>query len=370
MSYIVKMFARKLTPIYLRQGDVQDLGTGNALTSFKPLPGGGFYDNYRAGKSPQGIRPLSKSGIFWGTDQELFDDLQAWRALLGVRERAVIEFDNGSLLWQWARLQNIATPRTADNKGGWLPVTFTWITAAQNWRQFIHADDFWTFGDDEWTWGDAAAAFGVGVEEFVLADADETVTVTHNGTIDAPNVLVRLEMTGEWGDVTVINETTGQYIKIDRSPEFGIATIDQTPWIEIDASAKRIQAARTIEATIQPAYHDFNPNRIRVFPTGIHGVTTGDTLRLKNAGVYSGDYPGAVSSGDYEVYVPVAGDFEGYGTQYGGTLQGMYDIYDLAIISDKKRWLVLAPGDNSIRVIWSQFPASATLKVSFDDHYA
>lgn len=364
MSYVLSLFGDKPIPIYIRQGDVQNIGTGNSLTSFKPLPGGGFYDNYRSAKSPQGIRPLSKSGVFWGTNQELFDELQAWRALLGTRDRLTVEFDNGSLLWQWARLQNIDTPRTSDNVGGWLPVTFTWITAAQNWRSFVHAEDWWEFGDDTWAWGDASAAFGVGIEEFVLTDADETVTVTQGGTIDAPNVLVRLEMTGEWGDVTIINETTGQYIKIDRE------TVDQTPWIEIDASAKRIQAARTTEALIQPAYHDFDPNRIRVFPAGIHGVTTGDTLRLKDAGVYSGDYPGAVSSGAYEVYVPVAGDFEGYGTQYGGTLQGMYDIYDLAIISDKKRWFVLAPGDNSIRVIWSQFPASATLKVSFDDHYA
>lgn len=369
MPYVISMFGNLKLPIYIRQGDSQSMGTGAAQTSFLPLPGGGFYDNYRGGKSPQGTRPLTKSGLFWGTPAELRAELMAWRAMLGVRERLTLEFDDGTMLWQWARLQNVDTPRPSDAKSQWNPVTFTWITAAQNWRSFVHAEGIWSWGDSSWLFGDGSAAFGVGQVEFTLGDADETVTVTHNGTIDAPNVLLRLEMTGAWGDVTIINQTTGQYIKIDRSPDFGIATIDQTPWLEIDASARRIQAARLVETLIQPATHEFNPNRIHVSPAGAHGLTTGDSVRLRGAGAYSGDYAGVVTEGAYSFYVPVAGDFEGYGTQYGGTLQGMYDIYDLAAISDKKRWFVLAPGDNIIRVIWSQFPTSATLKVSFDEHY-
>lgn len=364
MSYVLSLFGSKPVPIYIRQGDVQNIGTGAALTSFQPLPGGGFYDNYRRSKSPQGIHPLSKSGVFWGTDQELFDDLMEWRALLGTRDRIVIEFDNGSQLWQWARLQNIDTPRTSDNKGGWLPVTFTWITAAQNWRSFVHADDWWAWGDGTWFFGDASAAFGVGSEEYAITSDDQTVTVTHNGTVEAPNVTIRLEMVGEWQDVTIINETTGQQIVIDRS------ATDRAPWIEIDAGARRVIAARPVEALVQPAMHLFSPNRVEVLTAGPHGLTDGDGVRLKDVGVYDGDYDGVVTEGSYGFYVPVAGDFKPYGTIYGGTAQGFSNIYDQTTFSDRKRWLVLAPGDNQIRVLFSPYPGSATLKVFFDDHYA
>ena len=134
MPYVIQQFGNLIVPPYLHPGDGQDLGTGGALTSFLQLPGGGYYDNYQSHISPQGIRPISKSGIFLGTPQELREQLDAWRAMLGRRAKLAVLFDDGALRWQWARLQDVSTPRGVEVKHGWMPFAFTWITAAQNWR--------------------------------------------------------------------------------------------------------------------------------------------------------------------------------------------------------------------------------------------
>lgn len=361
MAYIIRMFNGLEISPYLRAGDNQDLGTGAALTSFLPLPGGGYYDNYRDLKSPQGIRPITKSGLFLGTQTELRQELQAWRAMLGVRGRLTVEFDDGILRWQWARLQDVSTPRPRENKGGWLQFALTWITAAQNWRGVVYGEEDWTWGDGTWLFGDGSAEMGVDAQSFTLSDADETVTVTHNGDIDAPNVTLRLEMTGSWEDVTIVNETTGQQLIVER------AAPDSTPMLEINAGARSLYLVGAPQ-TINTIYRD--RDSLEIDTSAAHGLASGTTIRIKGTGEYDGDYYPIGTVPPIEISAPIAPTRAAYGTIHTGTVRALTDAYDVTTLTDKARWLVLAPGDNVLRVTWSTFPTTATLTVEFVDHYA
>ncbi|HTC79097.1 MAG TPA: hypothetical protein VK657_10800, partial [Terriglobales bacterium] len=217
MPYTVKMAGDLILPPHLRAGDSQTLGTGAAATSFLALPGGGFYDNYQDKISPQGIRPISASRLLVGTAAQLRAQVQAWRGQLGRRVRLTVEWDDGQLMWQWARLQNVDTPRGIENKGGWCPLGLTWISAAQNWRGIVRAEVAWRWGDGSWRFGDGSSAYGISGPSFPLTSADQTVTVRHGGSIDAPNVTLRFDITGSWQNLTVINRTTGQQMFIVRS---------------------------------------------------------------------------------------------------------------------------------------------------------
>lgn len=368
MSYIIKAFGNLIVPPYLRPGDSQDLGTGAALTSFLQLPGGGYYDNYQDKKSPQGIRPISKSGIFIGTDSELRTQLDAWRAMMGRRERLTIEYDDGALRWQWARLQDVSTPRTKDDKKGWLPFTFTWITAAQNWRGTTASD--WTWGDGSWAFGDGSAEFGVGSYTYPLTGSG-VVSVYHGGSIYASNVVLRLDVPAAWEDVTIVNETTGQTIAIDR------ASATARPWIEIDSGARTIYLARKAPVPVDLIWRVGNFVHVRT--ADVHGLTTtvvtsgivaGDPFRLEGVGDYDGTYYPAWTEGTSQFYFVVPGDFEPYETRSGGSMTGLFNLYGLATISDRKRWFSLAPGYNTLRVEFSgTIPAAATLTVEFTDHH-
>lgn len=363
MSYVLKLFDGLLIPEEIQRGDSQDLGTGSALTSFLPLPGGGYYDNYQDRKSPQGIRPLSKLGLFWGTHSELRELLDDWRAKIGVRGRLTIEYDDGSLRWQWARLQDVSTPRPSNAKGGWLPFTFTWITAAQNWRGVVYGEEDWTWGDESWVFGDGSAEMGVGAQTFTLADADERITVTHNGNIDAPNVKLRFDMVGTWQDLTVVNETTGQQIIINR------AASDVSTWVEIDAAGRKMWLGQNAPQPIVTATRQ--QNNINVLVTGALGFATGevDTIRLEDAGVYTGTYyPTTESAG--LLLAAMSPRNPAYGSLAIGTAQRLIDLYSVATISDRDRWLVLVSGDNTIHIELQPFPTSATVRVEFVDHYA
>lgn len=360
MTYRVRLFDGLPLPEYITRGDQQTMGSGSALTAFLQLPGGGYYDNYQHRKSPQGIRPISKSGLFYGTAAELRAELLAWRAKIGVRGRLTVEFDDGLLLWQWARLQDVDAPRPAAAKSHWNPVTFTWITAAQNWRSFVHEEGVWTWGDGEWAFGDGAAGFGVGVETFTLTSATQTVTVTHNGTIDAPNVALRFTIPAAWEIIRIVNETTGQNISMGR-PTTAIG-----PLFELDAGARRMvigDAEVTLASAVRAG------NTVVVQTAAAHGLVEGMTVRLSGTGLYDGDYYPIYAISSHQFTILLRPDHTGWGTTTEGTARGLSDTYGRATVSDLNRWFVLAPGENDITVTWQPFPGTVTMTVGFDDHY-
>jgi len=378
VSYVIQSFGDLIVPPWLHAGDAQDIGTGGALTSFLQLPGGGYYDNYQSSISPQGIRPISKSGVFLGTPTELRQQLDAWRAMLGHRAKLSVLFDDGALRWQWARLQDVSTPRGVEVKRGWLPFALTWITAAQNWRGAVNEE--WTWGDGTWDFGDGSAYYGVGKQVFSLTGSAATFTVNHGGSIDASNVKLRFDIMEAWQDLKIINQTTGQTIDIDRGSAIA------RPWVEIDSGARTVYLAQTTARTITAIYREMN--RVWVITSLPHGLDThayydligGQAFRIEGSGAYNGTYFPAITS--YADLIPVTankfyfivpGDFPAYGGVSGGKMTGLYDIYDLVNVSDRKRWLVLAPGNNQINIAFTPIPSSpfhVTMTVEFTDHHA
>lgn len=365
MPYIVKLFDGLAVPEYIRPGDSQDMGTGAALTSFLQLPGGGYYDNYRDRTSPQGIRPINKTGVLWGTDAELRAQVDSWRAKLGKRGRLTVEFDDGSMRWQWARLQDVSTPRSYDNRGGWCPIALTWITAAQNWRGYVYDAPSWEWGDESWFFGDGSTGFGVGATTYTVTTSGTLCTVTHNGAIDAGNVTLRFEMTGSWDDLTVINRATGQRIYLNRSAAAA------TPWLEINAGARSIYSGA---AAVNLSSISRTANTATCTTASGHGMTVaGDpyTVRIEDTELYDGDYYPAYRNGsDTLFYVALSPFLTSYGTSITGSVRVLTDLYSLTDFSDRARWLVLAPGDNVLEVTWNTAPTSASMTVEFVDHYA
>lgn len=360
MPYSVVQAGELSVPPYLRAGDSQTLGTGQAQTSFLSLPGGGFYDNYQDKVSPQGIRPISASRLLLGTAAELRAQVQAWRGQLGRRVRLTVEWDDGELMWQWARLQNVDTPRGIENKGGWCPLALTWISAAQNWRGIERDLTGWTWGDGTWRFGDGSAGFGISGPSFAVTAADQTFTVTQDGSIDAPNVTLRFAINGTWQNLTVINKTTGQQIYIVRS------AADSTPFVEIDTGAHSIYSGGAL-VNIGSIYR--LQNQIKVTAIG-NGLTTGDTVRIQDTGIYDGDYYPVSTETSSAFHVTVPANFSGYGTLGFGSMRRLDDLYGVTTFTDPARWMVLAPGDNAIQVIWSTMPTGATLFVGYNDQYA
>lgn len=358
MSFKLILFGALPIPEEIQRGDTQTLGTGAALTSFLQLPGGGWYDNYRDRKSPQGIRPISKSGLFVGTHDELDDMLMAWRAVIGVRERLTARMDNGRLMWQWARLQNVDTPRASNVKGGWLPFAFTWISAAQNWRGVVWDEADWTWGDSTWLFGDGTSEMGVDSQTFVLPDSSETVLVAHGGNIDAPNVTLRFAITGTWQDLTIVNQTTAQAIVINR------AASDTLPMVEINAGARSIYAMTAPQA----ATVERSMSVVSVTTGSAHELVTGDTVRIEDGDEYDGDYYPATVTSSTVFTVPISPRSSAYGA-IAATIRKLTDLYGVTTFNDIERWMVMAPGANSVLITWSPFPTSATLTAEFVDHY-
>jgi hypothetical protein len=364
MAFILSQFDGLEVPIYIQRSDSQDIGNGNALMAFLSLPGGGFFDNFGSGVSGQSIQPIHKGGVLLGDADELREQLHAWRAKLGKRGKLTTLWDDGTLLWHWARLQSASSPRGGEMKGGYLPIDFTWMKGAQGWRGPLHGADAWVWGDGSWTFGDGSAEFDSGSYTYTLADSNEVVTITNSGTTDAPYILLRLEMTGTWQDVTIINQTTGQQIIINRD------TSDSKDWLEINTGSRVIIAGAPSSHHIDTAYRTLN--EILVTTLEEHGITTGDSVRITGTTIYDGDYDLAVYQSTTQFQLNITPDISSYGTvTYGtGMIQELTSLYADATITDRKRWLTLAPGDNDIQVIWSPFPTTATLKASYYDQYS
>lgn len=359
MAYKILLFGDLPIPDFIRQGDSQNMGTGRALTAFRQLPGGGWYDNYRGRRSPQGIRPITKSGVFVGTEQELDDELMAWRALLGERRKLTVRMSSGRLMWQWAILQDVDAQRPSDAVVGWNPVAFTWISVAQNWRGVVYGEEDWTWGDGSWLFGDGTAELGVGAQEFTLSGASDQVLVTHGGSIDASNVLLRFTMTGTWQDITIVNHTTGQHIVLDRDAS------STSPTVEIDAGARSIY----VLAASTPGSGSRNMNTVTVVTDDAHNLVTGDTVRIANSTQYNGDYYPITVVNSTTFTFTISHRNDGYGTA-GVDVYRMVDLYSDTAFSDLERWLVLVPGTNVINIAFSPTPTTAALTAEFVDHYA
>lgn len=202
MAYRIHNFDGLQLSEYLQDGDSQNMGTGEALTKFQQLPNGTFYDFYGSNQSPQGIRPIQKRCLLSADTSALLKTaMDNVRAKLGVRGKLTVQYDDGTLRWQWARL------KTADMEEEWNaaatinPCYMEWVTAAQYWYEIINTPTEWTVGDSTWVLGDGTAETGEnGTEETLTATGatgtgppaggtTQTINTTHGGNINAINMI-------------------------------------------------------------------------------------------------------------------------------------------------------------------------------------
>lgn len=264
MSYRISAFDALELPHLRTLEQEHDMGTGAALTSFQQLPNGTFYDNYGSAKSPQGIRPLILQGwLVEETEAALRTALDALRKKLGVRGKLTVHFEDDRLRWQWARLVDVETPsRTAHLRS--CPVELTFQTAAQHWYEIVNSPAEWTVGDGTWVLGDGTAELGENGTQVTLTATGATgtappaggttqaVAITHNGNIDATNLVFTITAgTTAISAVKIANGTTGENWYFS-------ATVSAGNILQVDCGAM------SITNNAVNAYANFTPsNRAR-----------------------------------------------------------------------------------------------------------
>lgn len=361
--YRIYAFDGLALPEYVDDGGVDNLGTGAALTSFIQLPGG-YYDNYGNNRAPQGIRPITKTCVLYGSTQEtLKNNLDALRAKLGKRGKLSVLFDDGSMRWQWARLTNIDTPRTVDAMTKWLPCSLTWVTADQIWFKVIVSAEEWTWGDGTWTFGDGTAEIGESGTSATLTSTSSSLqsfTINHGGNIDATNVAVRITAgtsgITSWG---YINYTRNEFMADDTVLAAGESITvnggDRSAWI------------RAVPVDISAIYNVGSAGETICVCSSAHGLTTGDTVEISGSAYQDGVYR--------NVTVTSSTNFKFASTRYSisdgaGTVTQLSSAYG-SITAFKSKWPVLSPGDNSIAVyVVGNAAQDSTISWEYYEHLA
>lgn len=361
MAYRIHSFDGLLLPEYMFDNDSQDMGTGDALTSYLQLPGGGWYDQYRDLKSPQGVRPILKTCVLWGdTAEELKNNLDNLRSKIGKPGRLVVLYDDESLRWQWARLKRVSAPRPEKAKAHWLPVRLEWESAAQWWYGLVLGDD-WVVGDLSFLIGDGTAELDQNEYSYDVSSSPDTLEVKHNGNIYARNVRIEITKNGNLSSYVLWNRATGQYLTV--SPSYTDSTL------YIDAGSREVyEVDHDTLATISSI--SGRGNKIYVTTSAAHGLSTGDDVRISGTDNYDGLYRDIDVSDSTNFTVDIDPKRLASGeTETSGTVEEFTDKYASLDAQDKTYWFSLAPGTNEIDVQYVN-SGDLTIVFRFYDHYA
>jgi hypothetical protein len=347
----------ELTRFRTRQ--MQDnMGTGDALTSYMQLPGG-FFDHYGDTRSPQAIRPIVQEGeLFADTTAELKDLLFALRSKIGVFGKLTIEFLDNTLYWQWARLTRVDAPSSKINVLS-LPVSLTFETSAQIWYRTIVSPTEWTWGDLTWTFGDGTASIGESGTSITLTSSTQAATVTHNGTIAAQNVA--LTVTPGTSAVTSFqyyNNTTREATRILFNVQVGemlaINGGNRSAWIYGQPVAIS-NIANNAGVSIS------------VSTSGAHGLIAGSYVSLSGT-AWDGIYKVATAptGTSFTILSRAASTIAGT----SGTVRKLTSVYSYFAATNSS-WPTLAPGNNNIMIAAAgNATADAIIGWEFYEHFA
>jgi hypothetical protein len=276
MAYVVAAFDGIQLPTY---NPVHNMGTGAAVTAFQQLPDGTYYDHFTTSISPQGIRPIRVKGMIYDTTaaamKTAIDNL---RKKLGTRGKLTIQFDDGSMRWQWARLVDVDIP--SEYLRGRLNVDFelTFITASQIWYGVVTTSEEWSWGDLSWTFGDGTAELGEsGVSttltatgatisglDVTVAGTQQVISLTNNGNKPATNLVISI--TGGTSTIHAVN-WANPGSNLDWSFEADVTT---STILKVDCGAMNV----TNNAS--NAYTDFtafNRSKWEELTTGANSIT-------------------------------------------------------------------------------------------------
>lgn len=368
--YEIISFDGVTVPPYLQRGDEQNMGTGSAQTDFRQIPGGGFYRMRRTKRSPQGIRPVTKSCVIWGDSAaDARAQLDAWRQKIGVYGKLTVRFFDGSQRWQWAELQDVDAPVAASVKGPYVPLSLTWQTAAQYWNGLVYRA--WTVGDGSFVLGDGTAQLGQQDIRFTLDGPKASmVTVVNNGNIDVTGLVIHY--TSDSGiaqnPVMITNLHTGQYVICNT----GIEVSD----LRIDTYSKAVaRVGWGVESDITQINRGQPGVAVRtVFHTsGYHYLSVGQRVEISGTGepgfdgVWLIEYVSDPTT--FSVMIPHQHEAPALVLNRGVARQ-YEDIYASCVFGDPQRWFVLKPGANEFLITTSDVHTDDFLSFQFHDSYA
>ena len=345
--YRIHMFDGLILPEYLPSGGSNDIGSGDALTSFNQLPGGGFFDNYGERISPQNIRPITRNCVIWGdTADELYTKFNALRGKIGKRGRLSVRFDNGEIWWQWARLQRVHNPRPIDAKANWLPCGLTFVTAAQQWYGLVETADGWYVGDESFYLGDGSAELGMDGHTFDLdfPTGSLDVALVNEGSTHVRNMRIELQLDENITTVTIVNQTSGSYMQWTNP---GIAG-GWTLILDTGEKSCRVRHGTTgmaLSAIINRG------GRVYVHTVDPHGLSTGDSIEIAGTEDFDGEYHNIISTGSSTVYYEKLPESEAQLVEVStGEVYLLEDSWVNLVVTDRTNWFLLSPGANVITV--------------------
>jgi hypothetical protein len=350
-----------LTNFRTRQME-DNMGTGDALTSYMQLPGG-YYDHYGDYRSPQAVRPIVQEGELFGDDYEdLKDQLLALRSKIGVLGKLTIEFLDNTLYWQWARLVQVTAPSSKNNILS-LPIVLTFETSAQIWFRTVVSPVEWTWGDLSWTFGDGTAAIGesgTSAAFTATGGGGQIFTVAHSGNITATNVAVSL--TAGTNSITAyryINQTTGDTFRM------GSLTIASGETLTVNGGDRSVWLFG-VPANIT-AITNTDGTSATIFVT--NSLTAGDYVRIRGAGVYNGIHKVLTANASQFTFANTY--TRGASLSSTGTVEKATSQYSY-FATHKGQWPTLAPGDNTIYFtnVFGNAATDATIGWEFYEHYA
>ena len=343
------MFDGLILPEYLPQGGSNDIGSGDALTSFNQLPGGGFFDNYGSRVSPQNIRPITRNCLIWGdTADEMYEKFNAIRGKIGKRGKLSVMFDNGQIWWQWARLQRVHNPRPLEAKGNWLPCTLTFVTASQQWYGVIELGAGWEVGDETFHLGDGTAELGMEGHAFDLDFPSPistlTTTLTTGGSTFVRNMRIEMQADENLSYVQVWFGATGHLVTWVNPGILGGWTL------LLDTGEKSCRVRRDNEGKSLVQLNNYGSQLLAV-TTDPHLLTTGDSIELAGTEYSDGVYHNIVVGSTTQFTMAKLPELLAPRQEIGvGTVYPLEDAWSSLTVHDRTNWLLLAPGDNPIDV--------------------
>jgi hypothetical protein len=369
------MFDGLILPEYLPQGGSNDIGSGDALTSFNQLPGGGFFDNYGSRVSPQNIRPITRNCLIWGdTADEMYEKFNAIRGKIGKRGKLSVMFDNGQIWWQWARLQRVHNPRPLEAKGNWLPCTLTFITASQQWYGVIESGSAWEVGDETFYLGDGTAELGMQDHTFDLDWPSGTLqeTLTTAGSTYVRNMRIEVALDENVDDVTIQFGATGHKLEWVNPGISG-------GWTLIIDSGEKSCRVRHDTTTGNISFIRNRGARVYITTVSDHGWATGASVEIAGTEDFDGVYHNIVVTDTTEFYFEKLPETEAPSTVIlvgddEGVVHYLQDSWSDLTVYDRTNWVLLAPGDNEVTVTYTNnggttFYQEYSIRFSFYDHF-
>ena len=221
--------------------EVQDLGTGQASSSFSRMPGGGSVDDYGSQQTFAGEMSRGKNTlVIKRTQGNLTLELNRIKKLRGVRAKLRRIDDNGENQYQWGRLISADIKVSDDNSRLVLnkvqPIQLKFILDSDTWlgdfEGVFKLNDIYKLNDDNvLNGGVETAIFGVSPATIDIDIAQDTLESKINSR--GPIFTITAPAGSSFSSVKIENKTNGGYVLY-------VGTVAAAESVIIDCGALRV----------------------------------------------------------------------------------------------------------------------------------